>query len=122
MEAKPSREKRRISARPSHGLNSRFRRSTFCALVSLTGVVIPSFPHADLRQIVPRKAHFPQKKNPPPDALWRWVISADRAMKRLSQQPPCARTHACTTTTCTHTSLAKIAEIRHAIQHSKLTP
>jgi len=49
-----------------------------------------------------------------------WII-ADSAMKLLSQQPPCARTHACTTTTCTHTELAKIAETDHAISDGKLS-
>jgi hypothetical protein len=43
-------------------------------------------------------------------------------MKLLSQQPPCARTHACTTTTCTHADLAKIAEISHATPDTKLGP
>src|ERR1022692_90069 len=59
-------------------------------------------------------------KNPPPDALWRWVISADNAMKLLSQQPPCARTHACATTTCTQ-GLAEIAETGHACQDTRLS-
>src|SRR4029077_12007517 len=100
MESKPSRAKRRISAKPSQGFMARFRRSDFCALVSLTAFSIT----------ISRK-----KKNPPPDALWRWVISADDAMKLLSQQPPRARAHACTTTTCTHADLAEIAETCHTI-------
>src|SRR5580692_1270677 len=40
-------------------------------------------------------------------------------MNLLSQQPPCARAHACTTTTCTHTHLAKIVETHHAIQNTR---
>src|SRR5580658_6701590 len=40
-------------------------------------------------------------------------------MKPLSQQPPCARAYACTTTTCAHTHLAKIADTRHATQNTR---
>src|SRR5208282_5646085 len=44
-------------------------------------------------------------------------------MKLLSQQPPCARTHACTTTTtCTHTHPAKIAKTCHAAQNTRPNP
>src|SRR5271169_5212695 len=43
-----------------------------------------------------------------------------KVMKLLSQQPPCARIHACTTTTCTHTNLAKVAETRHAVKNTRL--
>src|ERR1700688_1679846 len=105
IESKPSRAKLRISASPSQGFIARFSRSDFCALVSRTVFSIKI---------------SGKKKNPPPDALWRWAISADNAMKLLSQQPPCARAHACTTTTCAHTDLAKIAETSHAVSNSKL--
>src|SRR5580698_4176737 len=63
---------------------------------------------------------FPQKEQPTARNLWRWVMSADDAMKLLSQQPPCARTHACTTTTCAHTDLAKIAETNHGLKDIRL--
>jgi hypothetical protein len=76
---------------------ARFKRSDFCALVSVTALVI----------------FAAKKKNPPPDDFWRWV-KVPIIMKVLSQQFTCARAHACTTTTCTHAFLAKIAETRHA--------
>src|ERR1700730_3308177 len=63
---------------------------------------------------------FPQKEKPTARNLWRWVMSADDAMKPLSQQPPCARAHACTTTTCAHTDLAKIAETNHGLKDIRL--
>src|ERR1035438_809290 len=43
MDPKPSRAKRRISSRPSHGFLERLRRSTLCALVSFTMFVIACF-------------------------------------------------------------------------------
>src|SRR5208282_1394534 len=44
MDWNPSRAKRRISSRPSHGFLERLRRSTLCALVSAAVIVIACCP------------------------------------------------------------------------------
>src|ERR1019366_1598769 len=93
MDAKPSRAKRRISSRPSHGFLERFRRSTLCALVSFTMFVIACFAP---------DCFVLENKKPTARLLWRWVISAGITISYLGRQPPRASAHGCTTTS-THT-------------------
>src|ERR1700676_529044 len=106
MESSPSRAKRRISSSPSHGFIVRFRRSTFCALVSLAVVVI--------------KKTVRKTKNPPPDATGDGSVSADIKKESLGQQPPRASAHACTTTTSAAAHSAKIAVLWHSSLDSRL--
>src|SRR6266446_706842 len=104
MESKPSRAKRRISSRPSHGFLERLRRSTCCALVSFAVFVINCL----VRLFVP-DCFVPENKKPTARFVWRWVISAGFKRNPLLRQPPCARAHACTTTTAhAHAHHAKI--------------
>src|ERR1700737_507150 len=61
-----------------------------------------------------------QRKNPPPDLFWRWVMSAGIKKKSLGQQPPRARAHRCTTTTSAHAHRAKILAFQHSGSYSKV--
>src|SRR5438477_10602104 len=77
IEVKPSREKRRISSRPSQGFFSLLSRSTRCAFVSVTEFGI---------------------KNPPPAIRTGGGSISAEFKKFLGQQPPCASGHTHTTT------------------------
>src|SRR4030081_931952 len=102
MESNPSRAKRRISSRPSHGFLERLRRSTRCALVSFAVFVII------LALLLVPDCFVPENEKPTARFIWRWVISAGFKRNPLVRQPPCARAHACTTTTRAHAHRAKI--------------
>jgi hypothetical protein len=99
MDSNPSRAKRRISSNPCHGFISRFRRSAFCAFVSLAGIVISYGPK-----------HPAKIKNPPPGSSGDGFMSAGVKKNFLGQQPPRASAHACTTTTSATAHSAKIAD------------
>src|ERR1700682_4872153 len=114
MESNPSRAKRRISSRPSHGFLERLRRSTRCALVSFAAFVINYLARLLLTGFVP------ENKKPTARFIWRWVISAGFKRNPLVRQPPCARAHACTTTTRAHAHRAKIPHY-HSHLHSRST-
>src|SRR5580698_5593302 len=103
MDWKPSRAKRRISSRPSHGFLARFRRSTRCAVVSFAVVVISSKPGN----------FYPENKKPTARCVWRWVDECLVKKEFLGQQPPRASAHTCTTTTSAEAHRAKILTIRH---------
>src|SRR5579863_8216067 len=96
MASNPSRAKRRISSKASHGFFSRFRRSTRCALVSVLVSAIKEKPTASF-------------------LLAMGSISAD-TKKSLGQQPPCARRHECTTTsTTTHAVVILLVKEQHNV-------
>src|SRR5277367_744303 len=100
MESKPPRAKRRISSRPSQGLKERFKRSTFCALVSLIASAIFALQNC--------------RKKEKPTARCSLAVGITAVfMKFLSQQFTCTRAHACTTTTRAHADLARVAETCH---------
>src|ERR1700676_2069676 len=115
MESNPSRANRRISSRPSQGFLERLRRSTRCAFVSFAVVVIDCL----ARLFVP-DCFVPENKKPTARFIWRWVISAGFTVNPLVRQPPCARAHACTTTTRAHAHRAKDLP-QHSDCHSKST-
>src|SRR3954447_13049371 len=95
MDANPSRAKRRISARPSHGFCARLRRSTRCAVVSF-----PVFVFVLVVMLSVFFQIFAGKKKPTARcAGGGLMMSAYLKKKFLGQQPPRASAHACTTTT-----------------------
>src|SRR5580704_3873985 len=85
MEAKPSRAKRRISSRPSHGFLVRLRRSTRCAVVSLA-VVVGAV-------VVIEK--LGENKKPTARLLWRWVDECRyyEILRSAASPRQCARMH-----------------------------
>jgi hypothetical protein len=100
MDSNPSRAKRRISSNPCQGFISRFKRSAFCALVSLAGFVIKLWSEMSGKI-----------KNPPPGSSGDGFMSAGVKKNFLGQQPPRASAHACTTTTSATAHRAKIAAL-----------
>src|SRR5260370_15029799 len=115
MESNPSRANRRISSRPSHGFLERLRRSTLCALFSFAAFVIRSL----ARLFVPN-CFVPENKKPTARFVWRWVISAGFRTNPLVRQPPCARSHACTTTPRAHAHRPNYLP-QHVDLHSRST-
>ncbi len=63
--------------------------------------------HKILARLLVPNCFVPENKKPTAGFVWRWVISAG-FKNPLVRHPPCARAHACTTTTRAHAHRAKI--------------